>query len=228
MDNDEKNIEKRLGDNKFGIPEKDYRKLIRGIMESAIHTWFKAGIITIEDFKNPHELFKKIGQINNDSKINIVVTHTDDLLLSAREFREESRKNNAKLFYAIFFEHLINGFIDEVCNRKSIDKKAINDIIKSLKMEAKITWLLTLLELPPITSHHKKTLLKLNEDRNSYVHYKYNPEPDEFDKNKDLKIEEEFRQIEKTVTYFKKYVSKLLYNNSKTQIDKHLKKLLKY
>lgn len=198
------------------------------ITERIVQSLVKEGSITIEDFKDKVTLRKKIDDIVGRCELILITDYTDNLLQTAKNFKKEGKIDNFKLFYAICFEHLMNGFIvDVVCIRKSIDKKTINDIIKSVNMNGKITWLLTLLELPPITSHHKKTLLKLNEDRNSYVHYKYNPKPDEIDKDEDTKIKEEFRQIEKTIIYFKRYISKVLYNNSKTEIDKHLKKLLK-
>jgi|GEM_PF-2473236 len=226
MNNDENKEDTELDLDKLGMTEKDLKKLQNDVVESVIRSWFVAGLITIEDFNDKEELRNKLLRLANADEFRFSIDYTGDLLLSAKKYKRAGKIANAKLFYAIYFEHEINGFIDQVCKRKSIDKKTINDIIKSVNIPGKITWLLTLLGLPPITSHHKKILTKLFDDRNTYIHYKYNPEPVNDDEDKDTKRREEFRQIEKTLTYFKKYTSKVLYSNKKTTIDKHIQKFL--
>jgi hypothetical protein len=87
-----------------------------------------------------------------------------------------------------------------------------------------LTWLPLVLGIPQVNVTHKNIILKLADDRNAYIHYKHNPQPDDSDANKEQKEQEEIKKIEKTITYFKKYVSRILYNKQKTHIDKKLKK----
>jgi hypothetical protein len=100
-----------------------------------------------------------------------------------------------------------------------INSKITNDIIRSVNFIGKLTWLPAILRLPLIRETHKKIILKLADDRNAYVHYKHNPDPEDLQDNK---INAEFIQIEKSITYFKKYVARILFNGEKGKLENQL------
>jgi len=204
------------------IKEEDSFKKI--VVESVIQSLFKDGTFTLSDLEDKNKFWEKLLDINKKTEFKIVIDHTNSLILTARQFNEIDDFNKAKVFYATYFEHQLNGLIDELCQRKSIDKKEINNIIRSVNLIGKLTWLPLILEIPKISIKHKRVILKLAEDRNAFIHYKHNPEPDEFDAKHKEKQQDDIKQIEKTITYFKKYTSRILYTNQKTKINKKLKR----
>jgi hypothetical protein len=192
--------------------------------EKLVHSLFKDGTLTISDFDDEKKLLKKLHGINNKTEYQIVIDHTEDLLKTARKFNKTGNTNNAKIFYATYFEHQLNGIINELCIKKSINNKETNNIIRSVNLIGKLTWLPLLLGIPQIAIKHKNVILKLAGDRNAYIHYKHNPEPDEIDENDEQKQQDDIKEIEKTITYFKKYISRTFYKNQKTQLENKLKK----
>ncbi len=205
------------------IKEKE-ESLSKIIIESVIQSLFKDGTFTLSDLEDKNKFWKKFKDINKKAEYQIIIDHTDSLISSARQFNEADDFNKAKVFYATYFEHQLNGLINKLCQRKSIDKKEINNIIRSINIIGKLTWLPLILEIPKISIKHKNVILKLAEDRNAFIHYKHNPEPDEQNANHKEKQQDDIKQIERTIIYFKKYTSRILYKNQKTQINKKLKR----
>lgn len=200
------------------------KKLSTEVFNSIVHSLFRDGTLTLADFEDEEKFKKKLLAINAKADYKIIIDHSESLISTARQFNKTGKIENAKLFYATYFEHELNGIIVELCQKKSIDKKTINDIIKSVNLIGKLTWLPLVLGIPQVTAFHKNTILKLADDRNAYIHYKHNPQPDEPNANKEQNEQEEIKKIEKTITYFKKYVSRILYNKQKTHLDKKLKR----
>ena len=203
--------------------EKDLDRNEKKLIESVYKSLFKNGDFTLSDLNDKEKFRKKILEINKKADYQIVVDYSDNLINNAKEFIEKGDFNNAKIFYATYFEHQLNRIINELCYRKSISKKEINNIIKSINLIGKLTWLPLILGIPKISIKHKNVILKLAEDRNAFIHYKHNPEPNERNENFEQKQHEEVIKIEKTITYFKKYTSRLLYNNQKIELEKKLK-----
>ena len=204
------------------------QNLIDFIYESFVKSLYKSGEITIEDFDDTAKLKKKLLKLNSKTEYKIVVSHTEDLLKTAREFRDKDDSNKAKLFYATYFEHELNDLIIELTQKKNIDKKTTTDIIKSVTIIGKLTWLLSILGATKFSEIHKNIILKIADERNAFVHYKYNPENDDFkttsqEKDNNLKKIEGFKKIENAITYLKKYKSRILFNGNKTHIENKLK-----
>ncbi len=198
-------------------------KLTEVLIESVIKSHFKDGSLTLSDFGDKEKFWNKILELNKKAEYQVIVNHTDNLINNARHFNEIGEVNNAKIFYATYFEHELNRIINELCQRKSINKKETNNIIKSINIIGKLTWLPLILGIPKISVQHKNVILKLADNRNAYIHYKHNPEPNELNVNQKQNIQEDIKQIEKTITYFKKYSSRILFNNQKTKLEKELK-----
>ena len=199
------------------------RKMTKSILDSILRTLYIDGNIKLEDFDNKGKLADKLLRIFKKYEWAIIIDHSDNLIMTAKQFGNEKDFDKAKLFYATFFEHELNNIIVTLCRKKSIDKKTINEIIKSINLIGKLTWLPLIFDIPTVSEQHKKIILKIADDRNAYVHYKHNPQPDEIDTNREQKNILELKQIQKTVTYFKKYVSRVLYGNRKTHLDKKIK-----
>ncbi|WP_147679168.1 hypothetical protein [Algibacter pacificus] len=209
--------------NEINSKEQD-EKLTEVLIEEIIKSHFKDGSLTFSDFKNKKIFWNKILELNKKAEYQVIINHTNTLIKNARHFNKIGEYNNAKIFYATYFEHELNRIINELCHRKSIDKKETNNIIKSINIIGKLTWLPLLLGIPKISVKHKNIILKLADNRNAYIHYKHNPETNQLNINQKHKEQEDIKQIEKTITYFKKYTSRVLFNNQKTKLEKELKK----
>lgn len=204
---------------------KEEEKLKDFFYESFIKSLIKNGDITIEEFNDKAKLQKKLLKLNNKTDYKITIDHKEDLIETARYFFNKKDFNKSKLFYATYFEHEINDLIIELCEKKKIEKKTINDIIKSVNIIGKFTWLLLILDASKVSEIHKNVILKTADERNSFVHYKYNPEQENLKDIAKLKVTEtkiidEFIKIEKTITYIKKYKSKNLFNGNKLRLEK--------
>lgn len=204
------------------MKSKEEEKLENFFYENFIKSLFKNGQITIEEFNDRAKLNKKLLKLNDKTDYKIVIDHKEDLIETARGFFNKKDYSKSKLFYATYFEHEINDLIIELCEKKKIEKKVINDIIKSVNIIGKFTWLLLILGASKVSEIHKNIILKTADERNAFVHYKYNPEQDDI-KDNETTILEEFKKIEKTITYLKKYKSKNIFNGNKLRLEKTIR-----
>jgi hypothetical protein len=182
---------------------KEEKKLEDFFYESFIKSLLKSGEINIAEFNDEAKLKKKLLKLNDKTDYKIVIDHKNDLIETARYFFNKKEYNKSKLFYATYFEHEINDLIIELCEKKKIEKKTTNDIIKSVNIIGKFTWLLLILGAKKVSETHKNVILKTADERNAYVHYKYNPEQEDYKNNEKQKIEEtkifeKFKKIENT------------------------------
>lgn len=196
----------------------------QAIVHSIIESMYQTGTITDEHLHDPQKLKAILLDYSAKGLINMVVDHRETILDSAKKYKKENNYEYATLFFAIYFEHTLNSIIEKHCSRNKINKKTTNEIIKSVTIHGKLTWLLTLFKLPKINETHKVRIIKNADDRNSFVHYKYNPGHDD---PKASLAEEKRRlddlvKIQKTVAYIKRYESLVLFDKKK----KHFKKAL--
>ena len=204
---------------------KEEKKLEDFFYESFIKSLLKSGEISIEEFNDKAKLKKKLLKLNDKTEYKIAIDHKEDLIETARFFFNKKDYNKSKLFYATYFEHEINDLIIELCEKKKIEKKTINDIIKSVNIIGKFTWLILILGATEVSEIHKNVILRTADERNAFVHYKYNSEQEDFvgdekSKIKETKIIAEFKKIENTIIYIKKYKSRNLFNGNKLRVEK--------
>lgn len=192
------------------------------LMDNYIRNLFRDGYITKEDLNEKDKIWKKLLSITKSNEWEITIDHTEDILTTAKMFSEKKDFDKAKLFYATYFEHQMNKLIVVHCTKLKIKKKIINEIIKGIPTIGKWTFLPFLLGIPEIMEKHRKVIINLSNDRNAYVHYKYNamPEIEPLLKEKDSI---EIKEILKSITYFKRYSSKLLFGEQKKHIEKFIK-----
>lgn len=148
--------------------------------------------------------------INDNTKF--IFDHRGDVLKKAREYKRAKEFDYSRVFYTLYFEHLINLIIFRFCLSRKINFKEQSEIIRSLTLKNKFSWFLKISGFPEFKHSHLITILNLASKRNSFIHYKYkslgnlNNLTDEIEKEL---ISKEFGEIEKAVRYAKTYNKKI-------------------
>tara|TARA_R110000782_G_scaffold180060_1_gene270613 strand:- start:173 stop:811 length:639 start_codon:yes stop_codon:yes gene_type:complete len=204
------------------------KELAQTLIHSLTKSLFASGFFTEEDIKDKdsHRLALK-RVIENGGIDAMTIDYTQSLVTKARNYRKSKEYDLSRICYATFFEHQINNLIHLYCLRNEINNKTQTDIIQSVNIYGKFTWLLKLMQYPDFNTNHRKTIKNLADSRNSFVHYKWKDEPtfqkDIDDKKEQEKLDIEFDKIEKAVKYFKTYCSRIKYKGKK----EHIKNLVK-
>jgi hypothetical protein len=134
-----------------------------------------------------------------------VIEHRAALLSHARAFRSHNECELACMLFATWIEHWVNSQVRGRSIVLSLSEAQTKRIIRSAQLGDKLDWLLPLMGASPITEHHSKSILRLAELRNAFVHYKW--EHVEFDlpppsESKYCKVA---ASIEKTIRYLQAY-----------------------
>lgn len=197
----------------------------RWAIEIILQNLFAKGVLSREDLEMPNEnLFDKAFSFISKNGFPIVVDHRDDILSQANYFLASKKYEYSKVFYAMYFEHTLNGLIENECQRRKIDDKTKSDIIRSVDIYGKLTWIPKLLGFKSFNATHLKTIKGLCDDRNAFVHYKWKPETDENENSADEKFHENyFKNIKAAVKYMKQYESGIFFNGKKSTIRKATK-----
>ncbi len=197
--------------------------LERRLIKSIIELHYQNGELTDDDIADTRKIKKKLGELSKTSKFEFIEEHRASIIDSARHFKKQKDRDKAILFYAMFFEHTFNNIIERVCTKRKIERKTITEIIKNISIHGKTSWLLTLMNLPKLNKSHKDLILKVTEERNSFVHYKWTPSADYLVEDEEILNDKIFKQIENTVTYLKGFESKIIFSNKKGHFKKNLK-----
>ena len=195
---------------------KTNEKIGKILIPNMINHLVQKGLIKNNELDDKKLVYEKVLQYMDETNpdINLITDYRKTILKTADNFIDNNLELSITL-YATFVEHTLNGIIQIACNRKGLNTKTINEIIRSINIKSKATWFLNILDLPPINSKHVKTILKLSEIRNSFIHYKWLPDSDN-DTKKTIATSE----IKALVKYLKSYDSKLEFNGNKTKIKK--------
>lgn len=201
-------------------------KMIQQILLTMTEHLIRYGVIDVEG-KSIEALTKEIlGYFReSNSKVDassfVVIYHTSDLLKVARSYHKTQNYEYAFLFYALWFEHWLNGVIAAAATRKGLKEKEIARIIRETDLfKGKTTWLPNLLGLPSFNARHLALMNKIAENRNAFVHYKWQSVDinDDGDKCKQILI-----NIEKTIKYFQTFERKFIFGKlKKSQLRKAL------
>lgn len=202
--------------------------LARSFFNTIAESAFINGDLNIEDFSDKKLLREKILRLipKEDKNIYFTIDHTPTLLEKGEWFAKNEEYNLAYVFYATYFEHFINEILDMWATRNSIKYETSSLLIKKVTLEDKYTWLLEVLKLPTFKQEHWKTIKKLSDKRNSFIHYKYKPEAADRDDSKDkTEWTEDYKDIIKTITYTRRYRSKIVFNGKKQKFNllKHVR-----
>ena len=153
---------------------------------------------------------------NDKIEIQYAVDHRNEIINKAVDYYEKDYYLSITLI-SFFIEHTINSIIDLYCRENSVSEKYRIEIIRNLSIASKFSWLLVLMKLPKINSRILKSIIKIAESRNSFVHYKW-----KYSNIDEDKIENKITltEIKTTIKYLKTYESKIEFNGLKNQIKK--------
>ncbi len=160
-----------------------------------------------EDFLH---YMKKIV-LGPNAEFQMVVDHRVTILKEARRFNQNEDFSLSCLLYATWFEHWLNGLIDSLARRKRMSQEIIVQMIRDTPFRGKLTWLLLLFGLPAINPSHKTRILQIMDMRNSFVHFKFNYlHVDHHDEKVNDKIRQAIENVEKTISYLRRYEQRRL------------------
>ena len=200
----------------------------RTFMRDLIHQLHTNGLLTDEDLNDKDVVYSKTQKYLSKHKGNldivIIPDHREDILDTADDLNKKGHTQLAISLYATFIEHTLNKIISIECSYKNIDRKTQTEIIKT--NIGKCTWLFKLLGLPQLKPQYVKMILKISEERNSYLHYKWKPSPDKIsDEDKTEKDKQEkIDKIKALIKYLKNYDTKHHYRGQKSRIIKVTRK----
>jgi hypothetical protein len=206
------------------IPKRLGNALIKSIVPLLIKKMFDDGIISETDLHNKDIVNDKVRKYINENKIDykFTVDHRSEILDRAEKEAAKGGYQFAITFYATYFEHTLNSIIALKCESKKYEIDIQEQLIRRLSLEDKCTWILRLLELKPINKNHINVIKQISDKRNSFVHYKWKPEPDEVgDLDKEKRIEKDtITSIKKTIRYLKRYESIVQFQGKKHKMHK--------
>ena len=144
-------------------------------------------------------------------ELALVVDHKPTVLWWARHFREGQRLQYSALFYALWFEHWLNGLLRHLSRDYALSERHFADMLRGTNFEGKTTWLITLLRGQPIYSKHLKVIRRVLDVRNAFVHYKWKVVDDDGRDQTDVLLDD----AEKTVKYLRSYERKYVLQGRK-------------
>ena len=188
-----------------------------------INKLFEDGLILESDFNNQDILKEKVDLFHFENahrmEFPLLIDHRETLIRIADKEYENDHTELGVSLYATYVEHSLNRVIQLACKKKKLDEKTTIEIIKNINIHGKCSWLLLLLDLPAINPKHKKTILTLSDERNSYFHYKWKTDMDDDVEPKTNKNIEKLKAIKLLLKYLRNYESKLEFKGKKGIIE---------
>ncbi|MBK9386029.1 MAG: hypothetical protein IPN34_14555 [Planctomycetes bacterium] len=155
-----------------------------------------------------HECRQALSEWQEIHGAPVSIDHTGSILADAQAEHSRGRLERAALLYATWFEHWTNGVVSSILQRKSLSEESTIAIIRKTQLDDKLSWLLEVLELPPISTAHRNRIRQCAEVRNAFVHYKWKPNSflDEQREGEDrAKVNSLLEEAEETVAYLESY-----------------------
>jgi hypothetical protein len=196
-----------------------FQSVFRKIIEQ-LHA---SGALTDDDIASPDQLWTKLDQLRESGRLEIipVVDHRENLTEAAARHVQIGEYQLALMFYALFFEHTLNALISRRIGRCGKPERTAIDTIRSVSFEGKLSWLLDLLDLPSLNEKHRKVMSQVAQERNAFVHYKWNSAPMALGGGKqgEAKLKELAVAARKTVTYLRRYETRLSHEGLKGKLS---------
>lgn len=188
--------------------------MVSGLIESEV---INESLVE-SDTKDKRKLLEKLEKsfTKKDEDFYYRIIHCDTLLKEANRYSKEEEFDLAYIFYATYFEHLINDILIIWAIRNEVSYDTLKELFSRFRIKDKFTWLLEILKLPTFSEKYRKIIEKVSERRNSFIHYKYKPmvatSPHDADKKEWEKLKGD---IERAVKYSKYYRSRVIYRGNK-------------
>ncbi len=199
------------------------KKLSDTLVRQVVKNMLIKGVLGDDDLNNTDVFREKLHAYAKNLKIVAIgADRTDELLKTASEFADIEQLDLAILLYATYFEHVLNSIISEVLRANKVSNKSKNELLRAASIGGKCGWVLEVLGLPVFNKNHAKFIVGLAEERNSFVHYKWNLTWDMVDDSSNKK-KEMINSAKKTATYVKQYTAKVLFKGKKGKLYGMLK-----
>jgi hypothetical protein len=148
------------------------KDLLNKVYKQLVANLYTSNEIKVNEVGDKQIVKTKVLQFLRRNHLSIVTTYTEAILNQANQFLENGKKEFSLIFYAMYFEHTINGIIKRLCKLNRLPDKTSNEIIRSTNVATKFSWLLQLLGLGKFSERHFKVIQQVMEKRNSIIHYK--------------------------------------------------------
>ena len=156
------------------------------------------------------------------SKRRPMVMATDfrpSLLRQARLYKRRKQHNDAILYYATWFEHWINGFLDRKIH--TLEANEIRHLLRDVSLRGKFTWLLVLVSGHRISVKQLHTIFRVADLRNEFVHYKFKLV--DVDKDEDEDLERAGRLAEAAARYLHDFETRHLFKGAARDLLKRFR-----
>ena len=145
--------------------------------------------------------------------------HTEDLLRRGRIATADGNFEMAALFYATWAEHWLNWLVRALSTRGKVSEAHLSEIVRTVPLRGKLTWLVALLGGKPIAARHVAQIQSMAELRNAFVHYKWKPCTLRNEREEVRRIVEAFAP---TLRYLNEYRRKFLKQGASPAIRRHV------
>lgn len=153
---------------------KTEKKLARTLVNGIAEQMLMNGVIEVRG-KSYEEveklLYDKIRGWGKQRPMLMGTDHLPSLLRSARQFAKREACNDAILYYAVWFEHWINGLLQRRLHTWSTAE--VRAMLREVNIRGKLTWLLKLTHGIHIDKKHLRVMETIFCKRNEYVHFKW-------------------------------------------------------
>jgi hypothetical protein len=169
----------------FGSGSADTDKLGRAIADGVLRDLAREMVlrgeivpesVTAEELKSlAQDRLRKIVESGNYD-VALVVDHSESILADARRYADERKVEYAFVFYGLYIEHTLNRAIrDRAFQLNFSEKETIEIMRKPIPDKIGVTW--TLLFGSRLPDSLRKDIRSVTERRNSFIHYKWQPDP---------------------------------------------------
>jgi len=206
------------------MESKDERRHLNSVIRKIYEGLLASGKLTAEDLKDGEALRSKVlSLLEGLPEIKISIDHRDKLLPNAENFANEGSFELALMFYATYYEHTINRIIGTTVHRSDLSANVTKGILRTVNLEGKLTWVLEVLGLPTFNANYLKTIKKVSEARNAFIHYKWQPTHSDIKNSSEHKLGELTVEASKAAKYFKKFEARCLFKGNKGRLHKAIK-----
>lgn len=196
------------------------RVILRQMLDAAI----ESGRIQTKG-KTEDQLHAEFGAYierwrDSNEDLPVTIDHSPDLLQRAREAKANGNIELSTLFYAMWVEHWLNWLVRCLLSKKNMSEMHFGEIVRTVSIRGKLTWLLALLDAKPIPSNHIAAIQRMADARNAFAHYKWKPTAAENRELREIRICAE--SFESTIRYLKSYRRIILKNEASVLVNKHV------
>ncbi len=183
-------------------------RIKKGFIDAAARSYIAAGLI--EPSLPLEQRRRRAAELLAVKDVQFVIDHTGDILRQAQAFRNQNKELSI-LLYATACEHKVNAFINYFGQKAGMKEPEIRQMIRDTNFTARCTWILQLLNAPPLSRTHVSRLKDLMDLRNEFVHYKWK----EVSLEGDSRHEKILKALPRTLAYLTKYARKEVYKGAK-------------